>query len=333
MARDVFISYSTEDKPAADAVCSILEKSGVHCWMAPRDIMPGSDWGGSIVNGIRTSRVLLLIFSSNANQSKQIKREVEVAADSGVTIVPLRIENILPSDSFKYFLGNIHWIDALPPPLEKHLYEVAAKVKAILGVDPVPPPEPKPLTVPSRRLFPVVGAIIAVLIAATAGLVLWKFRKTAPPVVIPSTPRSESTVSFSTPSVLPVSNPTPIASPISVSTPLVLQVPTESPTISPAPPSRRKGRWLFPDSSSRYLTRAELSKLGPDDLWRARNEIYAREGLIFSTPQGRAFAAWLGEDYRPRSGDQDWIFDRMNPYEQANVQLIREFERNIPPQR
>jgi hypothetical protein len=331
MAHDVFISYSTEDKLAADAVCSILENSGVRCWMAPRDIMPGSDWGGSIVNGIRTSRVLLLIFSSNANQSKQIKREVEVAADGGVTIVPLRIENILPSDSFKYFLGNIHWIDALPPPLAKHLHEVAAKVKAILCVDPVPAPTPKPPIVPSRRIFPVIGGIIVVLIAAFLGLYLWQFRKTAPPVVIASTPRSESTVSLSTPPGLPVANPTPIASPISASTPLVLQTPTESPTISP--PFRRKGRWLFPDSSSRYLTRAELSKLGPDDLWRARNEIYARGGLIFSTPQGRDFAAWLGEDYRPRSSDQDWIFDRMNPYEQANVQLIREFERNIPPKR
>ena len=51
----------------------------------------------------------------------------------GVTIVPLRIEDILPTDSFKYFLGNIHWLDALTPPLEKHLQEVAAKVKAILS--------------------------------------------------------------------------------------------------------------------------------------------------------------------------------------------------------
>ena len=109
MAHDVFISYSTEDKPAADAVCAILEKNGVRCWIAPRDIMPGADWTGSIVNAIGTSRVMLLVFSTNANKSKQIKREVEIAADGGVTIVPLRIENILPTEAFKYFLGNIHW--------------------------------------------------------------------------------------------------------------------------------------------------------------------------------------------------------------------------------
>ena len=141
MAHDLFISYSTEDKPAADAVCAILEKNGVRCWIAPRDIMPGADWGESIVKGIRLSRVLLLVFSTNANKSKQIKREVEIAADGGVTIVPLRIENILPTEAFKYFLGNIHWLDALTPPLEKHLQEVAAKVKAILNTESVSPPE------------------------------------------------------------------------------------------------------------------------------------------------------------------------------------------------
>jgi hypothetical protein len=78
---------------------------------------------------------MLLVFSTSANKSKQIKREVEVATDSGLTVVPLRIENILPTESFKYFLGNIHWMDALTPPLEDHLKSIAEKVKAILSTD------------------------------------------------------------------------------------------------------------------------------------------------------------------------------------------------------
>jgi hypothetical protein len=36
MAHDVFISYSTKDKPIADAVCGTLERNGVRCWIAPR---------------------------------------------------------------------------------------------------------------------------------------------------------------------------------------------------------------------------------------------------------------------------------------------------------
>jgi hypothetical protein len=213
MAHDVFISHSTEDKTAADAVCAILEKNGVRCWIAPRDIMPGADWGESIVNGIRTSRVLLLVFSTNANKSRQIKREVEIAADGGVTIVPLRIEDILPTDSFKYFLGNIHWLDALTPPLEKHLQEVAAKVKAILSTESVSTPEASqpslPAKVPTiqepgrRNVLPVIGGIIAVLIATSVLLFFWRWRTTAPPPPpVQSTPISGTVASSS---VSPVS--------------------------------------------------------------------------------------------------------------------------------
>src|SRR5713101_8280389 len=48
MAHDVFISYSSKDKPVADAVCAGLEGRGIRCWAAPRDILPGSDWGAAI---------------------------------------------------------------------------------------------------------------------------------------------------------------------------------------------------------------------------------------------------------------------------------------------
>jgi hypothetical protein len=137
------------------------------------------------------SRVLLLVFSTNANKSKQIKREVEIAADGGVTIVPLRIENILPTDSFKYFLGNIHWLDALTPPLEKHLQEVAAKVKAILNTESVSSSEASQPSLPGktptvypptrRNAVPVIGGIVAVLVATAVVLFFWQGRKTAPP--------------------------------------------------------------------------------------------------------------------------------------------------------
>jgi hypothetical protein len=221
MAHDVFISHSTEDKPAADAVCAILEKNGVRCWIAPRDIMPGADWGESIVNAIRTSRVLLLLFSTNANKSKQIKREVELAADGNVTIVPLRIENILPTESFKYFLGNIHWLDALTPPLEKHLEEVAAKVKGILSTESAspleishPPLPAKPLAVQRsahRKVLPVMGGILGVMIVASAILFFWQSKSASPPKSIPSIPINEKVANSSLSPVRVVSTPSPVA--------------------------------------------------------------------------------------------------------------------------
>ena len=77
MDFDAFISYSSKDKPAADAACAVLEGSGIRCWIAPRDVMPGGEYGAAIMDAIERCRVMVLIFSSNANQSPQIRREIE----------------------------------------------------------------------------------------------------------------------------------------------------------------------------------------------------------------------------------------------------------------
>ena len=89
MAHDVFISYSSEDKPIADAICANLESVGIRCWVAPRDIGYGEDWPTAIANAASQSRVMVLAFSANLNSSAQISRELSLAADSSVVIVPL----------------------------------------------------------------------------------------------------------------------------------------------------------------------------------------------------------------------------------------------------
>jgi pSer/pThr/pTyr-binding forkhead associated (FHA) protein len=94
------------------------------------------------------------------------------------------------------------------------------------------------------------------------------------------------------------------------------------PSIAPA-----RGPWLFPDSSSRYLSATDLSSLSSADLWRARNEIFARKGYKFSSPRGIAFAQTLGNYCRAVDDNQGRVFNNMNQYERANVTLIRSIER------
>src|ERR1051326_7306606 len=129
MAHDVFISYSSADKTVADAACATLEQHKIRCWMAPRDIIAGTSWSASIVKAINDSKVMILIFSANANQSQQIKREVERAVNKGIPILPFRIENVLPSADLEYFLSVPHWLDAMHPPLDKHLKALAETVR------------------------------------------------------------------------------------------------------------------------------------------------------------------------------------------------------------
>jgi hypothetical protein len=68
---------------------------------------------------------MVLVFSQNANASPQIIREVERAVSKGLTIMPLRIEDVLPARNLEYFLGTPHWLDAISPPLEEHLEYLA----------------------------------------------------------------------------------------------------------------------------------------------------------------------------------------------------------------
>lgn len=129
MSHDVFISHSARDKPHADAVCAKLESQGIRCWIAPRDIEPGMDWGAAILEAIDGAHVMLLVFSSHANGSPQIKREIERAVNKEIIVIPVRVEDVKPTGNLEYFLGTPHWLDAITPPFERHLERIADSAK------------------------------------------------------------------------------------------------------------------------------------------------------------------------------------------------------------
>ncbi len=133
MAHDVFVSYASGDKPVADAVCATLESHGIRCWIAPRDVLPGIHYGEAIIDAIHECRIMVLVFSSKANLSPHIPKEIERAVSQGVTVMPLRIEDVAPGKSLDYFIGSVHWLDALTPPLEVHLLKLAANVQTLLA--------------------------------------------------------------------------------------------------------------------------------------------------------------------------------------------------------
>jgi len=137
MAHDVFISYSNKDKSAAEAVCSILEQNSIRCWIAPRDITPGTPFAEGIIDGIKGSRVFVLIYSDNTNHSNQVIKEVDRAVHHGIAIIPLRLEDVPMSKQLEYYVSDVHWLDALTPPLEKHINRLAEVVRLLLTMDKV----------------------------------------------------------------------------------------------------------------------------------------------------------------------------------------------------
>ncbi len=134
-AYDVFVSYSSKDKTTCDALVATFERKGMRCWIAPRDILPGVNWGEAIIGGIEQCRAMVLVFSAHSNESPQVKREVERAVSKGIPVIPLRIEDVKLSRAMEYFISSQHWLDALTPPLENHLEELARKVMRFLSDD------------------------------------------------------------------------------------------------------------------------------------------------------------------------------------------------------
>jgi hypothetical protein len=190
MTHDVFICHSSKDKTVADAVCSVLEQQGIRCWIAPRDVLAGLSYGEAIIEAINGAKVMVIVFSSSANASPQIEREVERAVNRDIRIVQFRIEEVVPRQALEYFLSAPHWLDAFTPPLELHLKVLADQVKALLTRDvashaaepapAAPPPTAAPRAEapapPARRggLSLVAGAIVlgALIVAAVVWFAL-----------------------------------------------------------------------------------------------------------------------------------------------------------------
>lgn len=133
MSHHVFISYSSKDKEIADLICNELEKNKVECWIAPKNITPGKEWGEEIVNAINQSQIMVLVFSSSSNTSQQVLREVERAVNKNVIIVPFRIEDVLPTKSMEYFLYSTHWFDANISNMQKSIKQLVEIVKRLIN--------------------------------------------------------------------------------------------------------------------------------------------------------------------------------------------------------
>lgn len=108
----VFISYASENIDIAEKICEFLEKDGKTCWIAPRDISAGKEYGEEIVKGIDNSDAFVLLFSTFSNHSQHVLREVERAVCKNIPIISYKIDSSALTKSLEYFLNTTQWLDA-----------------------------------------------------------------------------------------------------------------------------------------------------------------------------------------------------------------------------
>jgi FimV-like protein len=112
----IFISYSTKDGgEKAGLLVAALETAALTCWIAPRNMKPGTPYPGQVVRAVRESRALVLLLTPAANESPDILGEVNNAQNERKLIVPVIVHGTRPSDELIYFLAarqQLVWTEA-----------------------------------------------------------------------------------------------------------------------------------------------------------------------------------------------------------------------------
>jgi TIR domain-containing protein len=308
MAHDVFISHSSNNRAVANAACAALEGIGIRCWIAPRDVLPGRSYSGEITRAIQQSRAFVLIFSEHSNNSEQVLREVQLAANSHLHIVQFRIDAVSPSDDLEYYLSGPRWLDAVTPPLENHLDQLRSSMKALLALSgaevtaktmtadaprPALPSIPAPAAAPpsiTARPAPNIWkwmALAAVAVAVLGGVVVFLMfsrarSKPAETIAAPSTSITPATQTL--PAVQPnVNAEPPRLTPSSIAAP-----PTNASTIVSATEAERYAKAFY-----REMERGDVSKASSYLDETVDYYAFGPKDKAFVTEQMRQFLAAL----------------------------------------
>jgi TolB-like protein/tetratricopeptide (TPR) repeat protein len=169
----LFVSYASHDAEVAQNACSALEAAGFPCWMAPRDVVPGTLYADGIVRAINESQILVLILSGHAIASAHVGKELERAASKRHPIIVLRTDAAPLTPAFEYFLSESQWIEAGPDGTDAAIAKLVRAVRHHLMpgslVTPVHSPQAgagRPAVVTRRRLWVIATVVVALVLAA-----------------------------------------------------------------------------------------------------------------------------------------------------------------------
>jgi hypothetical protein len=201
--RPVFFSFSSKDRKIAQTICAALEARGFGCWLSTRDVKPGENYQIAIVHAINQAKVLLLIFSSNSNASDEIKKELSLASKRRLTVIPVRVEDVLPDEGMSYELATRQWID-LFAGWEAAMAQLAEQLGMVVGAASpaaVTPPEAAGQNNGAAAVASMLTrywkrtAIAAIVLVVIAGAAFYGYTRHAavPPAGVAAVPNSAAT--------------------------------------------------------------------------------------------------------------------------------------------
>jgi hypothetical protein len=137
MTAPIFVSYASKDKEAALSLCHALENRGSRCWISIRDIGPGENFQVAIPRAIHDAKVMVLVFSAESNNSNEVKKELALASQNRLIVIPVRVEDVTPAEAFAYELATHQWIDVFED-WENSIQRLSEQLLRITEVMPQP---------------------------------------------------------------------------------------------------------------------------------------------------------------------------------------------------
>ncbi len=143
MAYLSFICHSSKDIGLASRIVNQLEKAGIDCWIAPRNIPPGMTYAGSIISGIKNASFLIFVFTESSNQSDAVINEIEKASALKTPVIPFKVTDLSYSDSLEYYLRSKQAINAYETGIDKGIEELIRRINGGITPDIAPPGDEK----------------------------------------------------------------------------------------------------------------------------------------------------------------------------------------------
>lgn len=135
--KEIFISYSTRNPREAAFVCRKLEEAGMRCWIAPRDLLPGTNFADNIEAALAAARCMVLICSRHSVSSPWVEGEVNTAFSNGMPILVYQIEPVQLSGAMKVMIEKFQTLVASGDP-ERDAGTLAYNAMILTGRTPAP---------------------------------------------------------------------------------------------------------------------------------------------------------------------------------------------------
>src|SRR5688572_29216932 len=128
---DVFLSYSSRDRPRAAAVVERLEAAGLRVFW-DRDILSGALWRPKLTKSLQASQCVLVLWSSEAKRSSWVQAEAEMALKLGVLQQAL-LEPVAPDMPFNQYQLIADLSTWQPGAAHEALEQLVQKLQAYLS--------------------------------------------------------------------------------------------------------------------------------------------------------------------------------------------------------